>query len=203
MFLDFYPRPPRGGRLKLFQTMRFGTKFLSTPSARRATQRGPEVNLPMSDFYPRPPRGGRPNRVSGKMRSNAISIHALREEGDLETGRSGTALLHFYPRPPRGGRLRVLVQRLIGCIHFYPRPPRGGRRLVQLLRLVKDQFLSTPSARRATNTGSIKTRQEEISIHALREEGDPGAGRSPDCTVQFLSTPSARRATFSPHDDAP
>ena len=56
-----------------------------------------------------------------------ISIHALREEGDL-----GAQLLHilahdFYPRPPRGGRLPALVTRL-------PRP----------------EFLSTPSARRAT-----------------------------------------------------
>ena len=33
-------------------------------------------------------------------------------------------------------------------------------------------FLSTPSARRATE-GSLQTRQyQDISIHALREEGD-------------------------------
>ena len=34
-----------------------------------------------------------------------------------------------------------------------------------------------------------------ISIHALREEGDPQAGQNPEEVVQFLSTPSARRAT--------
>ena len=34
------------------------------------------------------------------------------------------------------------------------------------------QFLSTPSARRATRTGPHHPGAEEISIHALREEGD-------------------------------
>ena len=79
----------------------------------------------------------------------AISIHALREEGD-QAGRpyfrTGT---HFYPRPPRGGRrsaLRAVVPQDGISIHalreegdkrrgaeqqndryFYPRPPRGGR----------------------------------------------------------------------------
>ena len=34
-------------------------KFLSTPSARRATQGGAAAGKPVADFYPRPPRGGR------------------------------------------------------------------------------------------------------------------------------------------------
>ena len=33
-------------------------------------------------------------------------------------------------------------------------------------------FLSTPSARRATDKAYGKNRSEKISIHALREEGD-------------------------------
>ena len=80
------------------------------------------------------------------------------------------------------------------------------------------QFLSTPSARRATRARSCACRCDTISIHALREEGDPGlfrnrtarcyfyprpprGGRPPEpCKVViyaliFLSTPSARRAT--------
>ena len=35
------------------------------------------------------------------------------------------------------------------------------------------QFLSTPSARRATNDFAQRIPVLEISIHALREEGDP------------------------------
>ncbi len=34
-----------------------------------------------------------------------------------------------------------------------------------------------------------------ISIHALREEGDPRRGCRRACQARFLSTPSARRAT--------
>ena len=34
------------------------------------------------NFYPRPPRGGRPDRGCSAHGRRAISIHALREEGD-------------------------------------------------------------------------------------------------------------------------
>ena len=34
------------------------------------------------------------------------------------------------------------------------------------------EFLSTPSARRATRRGQLPRAEERISIHALREEGD-------------------------------
>ena len=37
----------------------------------------------VSDFYPRPPRGGRPHDVPLIGQRNLISIHALREEGDI------------------------------------------------------------------------------------------------------------------------
>ena len=56
-------------------------KFLSTPSARRATQPRPIYPAPPGYFYPRPPRGGR-----------------LRESEYRREDRN------FYPRPPRGGR---------------------------------------------------------------------------------------------------
>ena len=34
----------------------------------------------------------------------AISIHALREEGDMGSTAQDTTTTDFYPRPPRGGR---------------------------------------------------------------------------------------------------
>ena len=37
-------------------------------------------------FYPRPPRGGRHLLISTTSTFQTISIHALREEGDGETG---------------------------------------------------------------------------------------------------------------------
>ena len=36
----------------------------------------------------------------------------------------------------------------------------------------RDQFLSTPSARRATGAEALTSAFKSISIHALREEGD-------------------------------
>ena len=101
--------------------------FLSTPSARRATKGCSVRRVDAGDFYPRPPRGGRrgarntgPLRVDisihalreegdldahAKRRSDSISIHALREEGDPASGIHPGGADDFYPRPPRGGRL--------------------------------------------------------------------------------------------------
>ena len=57
------------------------------------------------------------------------------------------------------------------------------------------RFLSTPSARRATKEENALELLEEISIHALREEGDPNLQHFSIGLFEFLSTPSARRAT--------
>ena len=57
------------------------------------------------------------------------------------------------------------------------------------------QFLSTPSARRATAAVAAVFRSDVISIHALREEGDAFLLASRRRPLAFLSTPSARRAT--------
>ena len=59
------------------------TIFLSTPSARRATCCIRHDHTYQQDFYPRPPRGGRPSRFLRGRQSRCISIHALREEGDV------------------------------------------------------------------------------------------------------------------------
>ena len=58
------------------------------------------------------------------------------------------------------------------------------------------EFLSTPSARRATlSTCAGKLYRKDISIHALREEGDLAVVGQTPALGRFLSTPSARRAT--------
>ena len=57
------------------------------------------------------------------------------------------------------------------------------------------QFLSTPSARRATSKAQADVDELKISIHALREEGDQDGGDYLLTGKLFLSTPSARRAT--------
>ena len=146
--LNFYPRPPRGGRRPLTVVLLDSKEFLSTPSARRATL------LP-----------------SMAARARAISIHALREEGDQDIPLVPLIDDNFYPRPPRGGRPSPL-SRAYRHGNFYPRPPRGGRhRRAGSVRGMA-VFLSTPSARRATFGREWQAAPVEISIHALREEGD-------------------------------
>ena len=78
---DFYPRPPRGGRRWYNHQRSQGYIFLSTPSARRATQKHMQMGV-----------------------KRVISIHALREEGDLNPPTQEKRPTNFYPRPPRGGR---------------------------------------------------------------------------------------------------
>ena len=58
-----------------------------------------------------------------------------------------------------------------------------------------EEFLSTPSARRATHIVGLPSKNRVISIHALREEGDTTFRTPQQSASRFLSTPSARRAT--------
>ena len=103
--LNFYPRPPRGGR-HAHASPEMQRLMISTHALR---EEGDGVNIPAntfptSDFYPRPPRGGRQFKLdverfkfeflptpSARRATRAlqelfpymsISTHALREEGD-------------------------------------------------------------------------------------------------------------------------
>ena len=68
--------------------------------------------------------------------------------------------------------------------HFYPRPPWGGRPSAFLAAATTGKFLSTPSVGRATHNVGRQGPGIDISIHALRGEGDTmpttPATRSPD-----------------------
>ena len=126
----------------------------------------------LRDFYPRPPRGGRPGARTDRFAEKGISIHALREEGDRPPpGQAQHKATNFYPRPPRGGRPSRCLPPVIPR-HFYPRPPRGGRQSYRCRCRERRGFLSTPSARRATGQDHRRSLYPDISIHALREEGD-------------------------------
>ena len=123
-------------------------------------------------FYPRPPRGGRPDFPDGPVGYQAISIHALREEGDSRLPTTSGCGQNFYPRPPRGGRPTTLCF-WAGCALFLSTPSarRATAGLFEVPCVVV--FLSTPSARRATLELKGEGYFVYISIHALREEGDP------------------------------
>ena len=68
---------------------------------------------------------------------------------------------------------------------------------------ILQEFLSTPSARRATADLPPDHDHRTISIHALREEGDASGDRPQKLSMIFLSTPSARRATQHLHIHPP
>ena len=170
-------------------------KFLSTPSARRATREAVQHQDGLRDFYPRPPRGGRRFASSNARPAEGISIHALREEGDSLVRYTLQAVGLFLSTPSARRATGKLEAVSVDRDNFYPRPPRGGRRATSGRACTAVLFLSTPSARRATPRMTLRCRAIIISIHALREEGDlPDPMHRMHFPV-FLSTPSARRAT--------
>ena len=125
----------------------------------------------------------------------AISIHALREEGDASTGTVKPIVPEFLSTPsarratcspPMQGRPRS---------NFYPRPPRGGRRTRMPPWTLLLTFLSTPSARRATRSSQRACRsRSDFYPRPPRGGRQDWSDRMLDL-ILFLSTPSARRAT--------
>ena len=89
--------------------------------------------------------------VGGTTVGPAISIHALREEGDLQKGNVFVWVvpeISIHALREEGDPFHARFRRWKA--DFYPRPPRGGR---------LDGW----------NAGLLT---KDISIHALREEGD-------------------------------
>ena len=237
---NFYPRPPRGGRLGISAHATTLAIFLSTPSARRATSSAadaaavPVISIhalreegdtnglhptfaiweflstpsarratmkrfvgcfqAQTNFYPRPPRGGRLLSLV-VCALWEISIHALREEGDLLFGAARKNAVDFYPRPPRGGRPWVRGVPRAGDRFLSTPSARRATASTARRQTSRPEFLSTPSARRATVTIDGAAEIRSISIHALREEGDATGATRRFRPKIFLSTPSARRAT--------
>ena len=80
-----------------------------------------------------------------------ISIHALREEGDFFVPDRAVRPVLFLSTPSARRATQEAPVKFSTQKDFYPRPPRGGR--LGTLQCHYSQF--------------------SISIHALREEGDP------------------------------
>ena len=115
--------------------------------------------------------------VKNKWDNDVISIHALREEGDL--------LLHSFQK---------------GDGEFLSTP--SARRATGVLSektTETEKFLSTPSARRATvsSCSSSGNLSRFLSTPSARRATGNTAALS--VTTIFLSTPSARRATPQPY----
>ena len=106
-----------------------------------------------------------------------ISIHALRVEGDdADDGAVQKAPADFYPRPPGGGR-----------------PLSASPSIWK-----RSAFLSTPSGWRATLYPNRQKYGIQISIHALRVEGDEGTNGDGTEGRNFYPRPpgGGRRTTY-------
>ena len=169
----FYPRPPRGGRPRTNDYIHGDNEFLSTPSARRATWKLLESFLPSNAFLSTPsarratstkdassetsgtflstPSARRATTADEFIQKNeiGISIHALREEGDIpKCGTLGgereflstPSARRATDHPAHAGSWQNISihalreegdERTAATLppfqYFYPRPPRGGR----------------------------------------------------------------------------
>ena len=150
-------------------------RFLSTPSARRATRAGVGQVAMESQFLSTP-----------SARRATIFDNNLKKVGE-----------NFYPRPPRGGR-RISPDGSSYSQEFLSTPSARRATWSAAHTMGSLEFLSTPSARRATRHERRCHRHLRISIHALREEGDDKIILDTLTIAKFLSTPSARRATSGP-----
>ena len=124
----------------------------------------------------------------------AISIHALREEGDARLLSSVSWKVEFQSTPSARRATSACARHATHSIfqstpsarratspapgtsctprNFNPRPPRGERPRRSTYAATGEGFQSTPSARRATAPEHLRRNRRGISIHALREEGD-------------------------------
>ena len=195
----FYPRPPRGGRLhhSTGQNNWYSNFYPRPPRGGRQSRRPGRVY-----FYPRPPRGGRLSRFLRTRQCACISIHALREEGDIISAKKAGIWTKFLSTPSARRATPVVpvqnvVERVISihalreegdrifcCLiaaptHFYPRPPRGGRPVGCIFPDGYDH-ISIHALREEGDHAYdvIKRIKKTISIHALREEGDTHGARS-------------------------
>ena len=89
------------------------SRFLSTPSARRATLTD-VLSMTVSMIFLSTPSARRATGwLLGRPVSSRISIHALREEGDKPPPLCWHWTSYFYPRPPRGGRRLLFISVLL------------------------------------------------------------------------------------------
>ena len=153
-------------------------QFLSTPSARRATYGS-----------------------CGHRSSRVISIHALREEGDLIAPTKIDLQAISIHALREEGDLRTDAPDVIANISIHALREEGDYN-TEAIKLLLKEFLSTPSARRATSS------TEDAGTWYFLFLSTPSARRATlgmiggrTAAGRFLSTPSARRATARHRDD--
>ena len=195
--VDFYPRPPGGGRRRTYTSCSAAGGFLSTPSGWRATSILRPRKGDIRRFLSTPSGWRATPGAFGSVRESTISIHALRVEGDFAVYIRSAICLYFYPRPPGGGRPDRITKKMLAMIFLST--PSGWRAtaLKSFQKVSTSRFLSTPSGWRATSRRCPCRVPCHISIHALRVEGDLDKIKGVQLHPRFLSTPSGWRATYA------
>ena len=164
--------------------------FLSTPSGWRATLISESYKKDAIDFYPRPPGGGRPYGLAVAL-DRVIFL-------STPSGWRATSLFSPTPTPigpflstPSGWRATAHRSTPApSCRYFYPRPPGGGRHGIFGIYGMLRPFLSTPSGWRATAAAVAEPAAAlDISIHALRVEGDTMLGSACRLKMHFYPRP--------------
>ena len=188
--MNFYPRPPREGRLRQDVSCRL-ILDISTHALREKGDLGVRGFIFTGGGISTHALREKGDRVRNIPHSSGnISTHALREKGDPSSYRAPTLAKVFLPTPSaRRATLRASSDRF-RPLNFYPRPPREGRPVLAAVAITSGRFLPTPSARRATPYCATHTVAVAISTHALREKGD---GRNNDYkSNQRISTHALR-----------
>ena len=105
--MDFYPRPPGGGRQREDKIVRLAQQ-ISIHALRVEGDYCPECAPLMAQKISIHALRveGDSSALSIRAEDLRISIHALRVEGDKVIGSAVLSTLNFYPRPPGGGRPR-------------------------------------------------------------------------------------------------
>ena len=194
---DFNPRPPWGGRPIARSHSLLLSLFQSTPSVGRATI----IHI-------------------GSMFADNISIHALRGEGDITNAMPEVYyVISIHALRGEGDHfilaefsfVVISIHALRGegdnyglCTknqrHKFQSTPSVGRATLQTCSvIVSSSFQSTPSVGRATTDRKDSNTDQEISIHALRGEGDQTENCMSYAQTLFQSTPSVGRATRNPN----
>ena len=129
--------------------------FQSSPSARRATGGIPDNAVYQGISIPAFREEGDRDLSTQIPYTQDISIPAFREEGD--------------------GRANAVTHELFG----FQSPPSVRKATIRQLRTAAaEKFQSPPSVRKATRDPKfLPYQQEDISIPAFREEGDPALHR--------------------------
>ena len=96
-------------------------QFLSTPSARRATNNlYAEIQQKIKISIHALREEGDERNYRLHRAAERISIHALREEGDRQEVQQCRSSSNFYPRPPRGGRQQKQRENTLLLSHYTP-----------------------------------------------------------------------------------